>query len=469
MQNGSERSARCGVGFSVGRGLALAFAIAAGLPAQEQPETGGDPEGLEQRAAVLSRHGITWHFDREYPFGTFANGDYWVLGPVQVVQIEPACIEVDGRVRHGSMIDPDPSQMLQGYDSHLFGDQKRERYRDELNVGRGVSTERPLALAAGSSLISVESGSDPNRTPTLDGAAVLTCLAEQPAPDAFRPPYVRGLAEDEALHYRAKDLDFEIFRRVKPTVDAPPIDVIASKFERFWLDHFPEWPVRYAHPRNNMPDYGRDIGALVGSGALALNFDVDADQKRTLLIRMTQIGLDLHAALRVGCHWRGLGGHGHGRKLPILLAGMALHDERMLAIGREFPSKLRAPGDGSHWFAEDGQTFYVRETSPGVWNWGAGGYTRDYDGLAEWGFDHASTTDGDNAVWDANPYRRCCTANGWVGQCLAARMLGLQETWKHPAWFDYMDRYMQVKHTDDWHRSWIGWHASMWDAYRANF
>lgn len=444
--------------------------FAAALPGQVQSAADGDPEGLPQAAARVERHGITWHFDREYGVGAFANGDPWVLGPVRIVRIEPECREVDGRVRHGSMVDPDPSSMLQGYDSHLFGDENRERYRDALNVAFGIGPAAPLELLPGTSLISVESRSDHKVTPNLKTAAVLTCLPSTPAPDAFRPPYV-GLAVEggKSPRHRAADLDFTVFRRVKPTVDAAPIDVIASKFERLWLDHFPEWPVRYSHPLDSMPDYGRDIAALVGSGALALHFDVDSDRKRDLLIRLVQIGIDRHAALRGGCRWQGMGGHGHGRKLPILIAGMALHDETMLAIGRDFVSELRKPGDGDEFFGEDGQTFYVRETSPGVYNWGYGGYTRDHEGLPEWGFGHATSAEGDNAIWDANPYRRCCTANGWVGQALAARMLGLQEAWNHPAFFDYMDRYMQVRHTDDWHRSWVGWHASMWDAYRPNY
>jgi hypothetical protein len=48
-------------------------------------------------------------------------------------------------------------------------------------------------------------------------------------------------------------------------------------------------------------------------------------------------------------------------------------------------------------------------------------------------------------------------------------MMGLREAWNHPAHFDYMDRYMQVQHTDGWHRAWFAWHAAMWDAYRSNF
>ena len=141
----------------------------------------------------------------------------------------------------------------------------------------------------------------------------------------------------------------------------------------------------------------------------------------------------------------------------------------MLEIGSDYVSELVRPGEGAHYFGEDGQTFYVKETSKGVWNWGHGGYGLEHDGLPEWGFGHATSAEADSAVWDENPYRRCCTANGWVAQCLAARMMGLQAHWNHAAFFDYMDRYMQVQHTDDWHRSWIAWHASMWDAYRSNY
>ncbi|MCA8975246.1 MAG: hypothetical protein KDC98_11020 [Planctomycetes bacterium] len=449
------------------RALPLALILFAALRAQEPAtRTGGDAEGRPTRATAIERHGIRWRFDREHTVGTFANGDPWVTGPVRIIEITPGSVEVDGRVMHGSMVDPDPSQMLQGYDSRLFGDKDRERYRGELNVAFGISAENPLVLEAGTSLVSVRSRDDAAAMPQLLCASVLTCLALRPPPDSFRPPYVRG---DKAMPFRAADLDLTLLEEVRPTVDTPPIEVIAARFERLWLDHFPEWPVRYAHPFESMPDYGRDIGAQIGSGALALQFDVGLEKKRTLAIRMTQIGLDLFACLRGGCRWEGIGGHGHGRKLPILLAGSLLHDEAMLAIGHDYVSELQRPGAGTHYFAEDGQTFYVEETSPGIYNWGHGGYRKEHVGLAEWGFNHVPTVASDDVVWEANPYRRCCTANGWVAQCLAVRMMGLRQAWHHEAFFDYMDRYMKVDHTDSWHRAWIGWHASMWDAYRSNY
>jgi hypothetical protein len=438
--------------------LTLALAIA-------QVPTTGDPAGLPQVADRLERHGITWQFRGQHVVGTFLNGDPWVVGPVDVVAITPACVELDGRVRHGSMVDPDPATMRQGYDSAMFGDEQRERYDAQRNVAFGISAAKPLHLEPTSSLVSVQCRADPKQAPSLQTAAVLTVVATPPAPDAFRPPYVKG---DKTIRHRGIHLDLHKLPRLLPPVDPPTIAAVLPNFERLWLDHFPEWPVRYSHPLDNMPDYGRDRAALVGTGALLLLLDHGLDEKRELAVRLVQIGIDLHGALRSGCRWQGVGGHGSGRKMPILLAGYLLADERMLAIGRDFVSQRREGGIGT-FFAEDGQTFYVRETSPGVWNDGYGGYGREHDGLAEWGFSHTDQPKDDNAAWqgkDANSYRLCCTANGWVGQALTMRILGLREAWNHPAFFDYMDRYMQVQHAEAWHRSWVGWQASMWEAFR---
>ena len=59
-------------------------------------ETGPPPTTLQSvraQAAVtntLSQFGITWTLDLEHEYGQFANGDYWVIGPVTVTAISPA-------------------------------------------------------------------------------------------------------------------------------------------------------------------------------------------------------------------------------------------------------------------------------------------------------------------------------------------------------------------------------------------
>ena len=66
----------------------------------------------------LSQFGITWTFDRDYITGQFANGDFWIVGPVTIIGIDPPSVVVDGRVINGSMVNPSPKlERKQGYDS----------------------------------------------------------------------------------------------------------------------------------------------------------------------------------------------------------------------------------------------------------------------------------------------------------------------------------------------------------------
>ena len=50
-------------------------------------------EMVVQMADHITQYGITWYFDREYHYGTFANGDYWVVNPyggdVVITRITP--------------------------------------------------------------------------------------------------------------------------------------------------------------------------------------------------------------------------------------------------------------------------------------------------------------------------------------------------------------------------------------------
>ena len=52
-------------------------------------------------AQSITRHGITWEFAEAVEFGRYANGDYWVLGPVDVVSINPPTATDGGRTVHG--------------------------------------------------------------------------------------------------------------------------------------------------------------------------------------------------------------------------------------------------------------------------------------------------------------------------------------------------------------------------------
>lgn len=75
----------------------------------------------------LSQFGITWYFDKAvttdgagdtYQYGTFANGDYWIVGPVVIERITPASIVSGDDTLHGTMVNPvSASPTYQGFDS----------------------------------------------------------------------------------------------------------------------------------------------------------------------------------------------------------------------------------------------------------------------------------------------------------------------------------------------------------------
>ncbi len=49
------------------------------------------------------------------------------------------------------------------------------------------------------------------------------------------------------------------------------------------------------------------------------------------------------------------------------------------------------------------------------------------------------------------------------------RIMGLRQAWNQPAYFDYVDRYVQVEPDGSWTESWVPWHSTMWATYRPMF
>lgn len=408
------------------------------------------------RVLSVERHGVTWRFAAPAECGRFANGDWWVVGPVDVVAIRPESVVDGDRVRHGSMLNPSPRALVQGYDSAMFGDGAVGRFEPKSNVALGVSATGPLRLRPDSSLVSTVSRPQAGELPQLESCAVLTCVAEPPPPGAFRPPYC---GDDKRCRWSANDLDLTRLARLEAPPGAPALAELVERFERTWLDHLPGFTGRYMHPRANMPDYGRDLADLVGIGALALQLDLPPEDKRPLAIAMVQVGIDVYGIVANGGRFVADGGSGSGRKFPLVLAGALLRDDALLDCARR----------SSAAFGEDAQTFYVEETSPGVWNHGHGGYGPDDSGLAEWGNRHADDPSLDQKAWNGDPYRRCCTANAWCGFVLAARIMGLRDAWGHAALFDYVDRYMEIETRSDWMRAFSPFAERMWDRYRGEF
>jgi hypothetical protein len=385
-------------------------------------------------ATSVSQHGITWTFDKDYPSGRFANGDYWVVGPVKIVSITPRSTTSSGRTINGSMVNP-RIQKMQGYDSACYGS-NNHAYDPALNVALGVSASKPLTLPAGSSLVSTISEPTLGARPQLRAAAVLTVLANAPAAGSFRPPYV---GTDKTIRWNKSKLNYGILRSLPKVASTPTLANVEALFERPWIEQFTTWQGRYLHPILNQKDYGREMANDLAEGLLSLQLDYTNAQKERLYIRLVQYGIDVYGAALNGAVWVDDGGHNHGRKMPMILAGMALGDSNILA---------RANARNHFIFQEDRQTWYVTSADVGRTLYTADGrprlpYTSAHVGLAEWGEKHTAAPNRDGSNWNA--YYRDIVGHSVLGHVLTARLLKAETHWAWPALFDYADRYWSIE------------------------
>lgn len=444
------------------------------------------PDYVSYKAQTLKQFGITWQFADYYTVGRFANNDFWVVGPVVIIGITPKSTLVGDRIMHGSMVNPSPSNTKQGYDNQM----PVNTYDPALNVALDISAQNTLTLQPHSSLvstISIEKRQHSNDTQLL-AAAVLTVLSASAPAGSFRPPYS---GSDKTPRFNKSMLDYSLLLRLPPVKGTPTLASVEAMFKAPWIDHRPGWAQRYMHPRNNMSEYGREIHRDIGIGALMLHLDFEPEQKETLLIRYVQLGIDCHGIITAGGRWNwvGEGGHGGGRKWPILFAGIVLGDTAMKSIGQVSgdylysngygPGKENLPPDYVH-FGEDDQTFYVSAFDVSITNgptWKPDSrdaqmipYTEADIGLPEWGIMHAHEPRASNK-WLPTIYR-VVAGPPFHGTALAALLMdGAKELWNHDAYFDYTDRYMAfTDHGGEYEGWWSGFDSftrNMWDTYRS--
>lgn len=417
---------------------------------------------------VLEQHGITWTIAGAASSGRFINGDHYVVAPLgcSLLAISPATAVVGGRSINGSMRNP-------GYTgSQGYGTGQYTSYDPARNVARSL----PLALAPGDSIVSTISTA--GGAPVISKAAILTVLAAAPAVPSFRPPY-SGPNKPPALYPESMVSWGNIVRSFPASyaahLNTPPPNETMSLTQRFagcWLEGGNGWGgAGDLHPAAWMPSYYRDHGYITGRAMLALCADVPEAEKVELVIHMMQRAIDLYWAMRNG-YTGGTDAHSSGRKVVVVWGGLMGFDPglRFNEHIRQFSPLPPPENDNRGQFSEDSATFYVQETSPGVFNGGHGGYTIADKGLADWGNFHFTSPQHDNAQWwGGSPYRLCCTANGYLGSALAMHAMGGVPAWGHDAFFDYMDRYVAMlganPMAENWWKDWG--YPFMWSLYTA--
>ena len=365
---------------------------------------------------TVKKDGITWTFASPARVGRFITGDPYVVGRVVISAITPRPAEG----RNGTVKNLRPVSDQTGFDSRTQGERFRAENRATL----------PITLVPGDSLVSSISVdrigathrwlfNDAETASPVRTVSVLTSVAAPQPSDAFRPSY----AGRNSPIYRSRNLRRQLLPRLRRPSVAPSLAEYEQHFRRPWIDSLFfsfDTPVEY------MPDYGREIARAVGNAALLLTLNYPARQKEPLLVYLTQYGIDLAGLVRAGHPgWPAHGGHGSGRKLPILLAATLLNAPELARTNAQF--------------GEDMQTMSGRGWT-GATALFAGHGGRNAAG--RYGpYEHLQPRQWPDTLGE--DYRRCCTSSAWVAEALAARLIkGIQARWNHPPFFAYVDRWM---------------------------
>ena len=458
-------SLRCHVGLAV----AVAALTAVCTPAAA--------DGNLPLYTSVSQYGITWTFDQAMPCGQFVNGDWYVVGGANVIAISPA--PTPGR--DGSVLNLTTNAGKTGFDDRL----EAGRYDASYDVYPTVSLTPGDALI---SSVSVETvGTIPNMLRPADHsanpiqtAAILTCMAAEVPADTFRPSYCD---RDHSNLYQAGDLQRSLLPNLprdgitmRHEMGSLSMSIATDWFQRPWVDTI---TYGFAAPMENMPVYGREVARAAGIGSLMLCTDYSQAEKEQLLVNMVQVGIDLWGIAEAGGHpgWYAHGGHNSGRKWLISFAGMMLGDANMAAPSQTYPDLA---------LQEDMQTMYdncwTGANTVYAGHFGSEGHPSHPD----WGpYEHLYPSDWPGDIGES--YRRCCTSIAWVGEALAARMLGAMDEWDHQAFFDYVDRWMTeddsnhiqiilaergVDYSASWARqgqTWDPFVQGMWNTYRFTY
>jgi hypothetical protein len=435
---------------------------------------------------TVSVHGITWTLSHSVRVGTFVNGDFYVVGACTVSAITPS--PSASPARNGSVVNIAPENQGTAFDDR------------SANYSAASRKYPPIALKAGDALVSTISmdsaalatvrawlSPNPGTESMCKTAAVLTCVSAPVAADAFRPSYCD---RSQKLYY-ADSLRWGLLPNL------PKVSSMTSAKLSEWSRHFMNSPwldvcfFGFDAPLDYMTHYSAETGRAVGIASLFLICDFTKAQKDSLMKGFIQYGVDLWGIVR-GCNasrgWQAHGGHGSGRKWPMILSGILLGDSAMAKPTVTYPA-LRIGEDmqtGWNYCWATGDSNYVYTGHQGLWNgvavstspgWGPYEHTPP----SQWYCCESGYT-----APLGESYRRCCTSHAWIAEALGARLMNAMGLWNHREFFGYCDRWMTEKHFDsleitaiktargwdfsaDWERQGASWDDitnDMWKTYR---
>lgn len=383
-------------------------------------------ENISLSVNAITDGNISWDFSSSVQSGKFANGDYWVVGPVTITAITPS---YNGQ-NNGFEVNPsDP--VIQGFDTRIAA------------FTPSVIPVLPFEAQPGHSVVKAVSAntSDVYCNPCIQSVSVLTVLSEPPPNNGltvFRPPYH---GTNKPL-YSTDNINFSLLPNYQATANALDFSLVAEQYRPLQLDHKAGWTGRALHPADSMPDYGAAIASRNAEAAVTLMLQGSNSEKKQAVINYVNYGIDVYHMMKSGMKWYANGGHGEGRKLPAIMAAVLLENNVMKndlanidpsTFGETSGVYFSAIADGGA-----GQFLWGQETATTerhywemmVFNNGGKMYKDPYGQI------DGGRLDGNSS------YQQCCTTAVWESIVTALELMpSLKNVFNFPGLKIYTDRW----------------------------
>ena len=416
-----------------------------------------------QTASSISQYGITWTFSAARPVGQYANGDYWVLGPVTITSITPAASgglngwEVNPPLAGNSTT----TSGLQFADEGATGG-KQAFDKDGSYYSSSLMPTLPYTANGGQSLVKATSVSgrpagDCSTSGCLNQAAILTVVDSVPPGDGatmFRPPFV-GTSKP-TFSTAALDAQLPNLPRLASTtsIDAvlPTLSAALAPMQAPDVG----WSLEeYAgfHPRANVLPAGETntyetglVGLYTDAifRALIAKSGDNETTRRQLLIALVQRGIDTYGEHAAGMHWYAAGGHNIGPRIMVAFAAWMLSDATI---------KSAVSNDNHTYDYADTATLQPNRVAGGHSLFGQlhcthpeGDCETSYWWVIQNSVDNQNDPDPygfiDGGYAPSTSYEQCCVASALVGEALAVHLIpGLDTVWADTSVPDFASRW----------------------------
>jgi hypothetical protein len=264
----------------------------------------------------IVKDGITFQFDSNVEFGQYVNGDYWVVGPVNITNMLP---EWNGTY-HGWEIDPKFSD-TQGFADHsaAFGYDAAKR------------PALPLSLSTNCTLIkTIGTGRSSQNDTAIYAAVPLTIETSTPPANAFRPPYIRtnGVWRFTTADFRTNLLPSKSSSLITNRIT---LSATEAAFNVFDMDHHSD-SARQMRPElwGVSDGYQPERAKKINDGILALFLDDTQASKALAAYRVGQWALD--RAFIIECGYRNpQTGHNPVHRVPAAFGAVMFGLTNILA------------------------------------------------------------------------------------------------------------------------------------------